>query len=243
MKPNAPFILPRRRLFTVAATLLCIGGAASLVSMAGGAPVGEARVAPPLAMPGAPSTSSTETAVIAGGCFWGVQAVFQHVKGVSNALSGYAGGESGTALYEIVSSGVTGHAEAVQITYDPRQVSYARILQIYFSVAHDPTQLNRQGPDTGSQYRSAVFPQNDEQARIARAYIAQLDQAHTFKTALATRVEPGRRFFPAEAHHQDFLAHNPHHPYIVYNDMPKLDDLKRLFPDAWRPEAVLVGKG
>ena len=232
---------PRRRLLAVAALLVGTGAVMTLSAMAGGMG-GEARLVPPFAptTTAAAATATTETAVLAGGCFWGVQAVFQHTKGVTNAVSGYAGGEASTAVYESVGSGSTGHAEAVQVTYDPKQVSYAQLLQIYFSVAHDPTQLNRQGPDSGTQYRSAIFPANDDQARIARAYVEQLDKAHAFKSPIATRIETGRRFFPAEAYHQDYLARNPRQPYIVFNDLPKLDDLKRLFPQAWRAEPVLV---
>jgi peptide-methionine (S)-S-oxide reductase len=234
---------PRRRLLAAAALLVGTGAVMTLSAMAGGLG-SEARVVPAFTTGATtqPSpTAATETAVFAGGCFWGVQAVFQHVKGVSNAVSGYAGGEAATAVYESVGSGSTGHAEAVQVSFDPRQVSYAQLLQIYFSVAHDPTQLNRQGPDTGPQYRSAIFPASDDQARTARAYVEQLDKAHAFKSPIATRIETGRRFFPAEAYHQDYLARNPRQPYIVFNDMPKLDDLKRLFPQAWRAEPVLVG--
>jgi peptide-methionine (S)-S-oxide reductase len=187
-------------------------------------------------------TASEEVAVLAAGCFWGVQGVFQHVKGVSNAVSGYAGGEKRTAAYDAVSMGGTGHAESVQVTYDPRQISYARILQIYFSVAHDPTQLNRQGPDSGTQYRSALFPVNDEQARIAKAYIAQLGDAKVFGSRIVTTIEPGKAFYPAETYHQDFLVRNPSYPYIVINDLPKVDDLKRLFPELYRADPVLVAK-
>ena len=232
---------PRRRLLAVAALLVGTGAVMTLSAMAGGMG-GEARLVPPFAptTTAAAATATTETAVLAGGCFWGVQAVFQHTKGVTNAVSGYAGGEASTAVYESVGSGSTGHAEAVQVTYDPKQVSYAQLLQIYFSVAHDPTQLHRQGPDSGTQYRSAIFPANDDQARIARAYVEQLDKAHAFKSPIATRIETGRRFFPAETYHQDYLARNPRQPYIVFNDLPKLDDLKRLFPQAWRAEPVLV---
>jgi peptide-methionine (S)-S-oxide reductase len=186
------------------------------------------------------ATAPTEVAVLAGGCFWGVQGVYQHVKGVSNAVSGYAGGEKQTAVYEIVGSGTTGHAEAVQITYDPRQISFARLLQIYFSVVHDPTQLNRQGPDVGPQYRSAIFPLNDEQARVARAYIGQIAQARVFAAPIATKIEPGRTFYPAEAYHQDFLVRNPTHPYVAAHDLPKIEDLRRLHPDVYRAEPVRV---
>jgi peptide-methionine (S)-S-oxide reductase len=184
--------------------------------------------------------ATTETAVLAGGCFWGVQGVFQHVNGVTNAVSGYAGGEKSTAHYEVVGSGRTGHAESVRITFDPRKISYGRVLQIYFSVAHDPTQLNRQGPDVGTQYRSAIFPANAEQSRVAKAYIAQLNQAKSYSAAIVTRIEPGKEFFPAEDYHQDYLTLHPHQPYIVYNDLPKIDDLKKMFPDVYRDDPVLV---
>lgn len=186
--------------------------------------------------------SALETAVLAGGCFWGVQGVFQHVRGVSNAVSGYAGGTETTANYSAVSSGRTGHAEAVRITYDPRQISYGHLLQIYFSVAHNPTDLNRQGPDTGPQYRSTIFAENAEQARIAGAYIAQLDKARNFGKPLATTLEMQKRFFPAETYHQDYLARNPDSPYIARNDLPKIDNLKQLFPERYRPAPALVGK-
>jgi peptide-methionine (S)-S-oxide reductase len=189
--------------------------------------------------PGA-APAAAETAVLAGGCFWGVQGVFQHVAGVTNAVSGYAGGEGKTAHYETVGSGGTGHAESVQITFDPSKISYGRILQIYFSVAHDPTQLNRQGPDVGTQYRSAIFPANPEQAKVAKAYIAQLNQARVYDAAIVTKIEPDRQFFAAEDYHQDYLTRHPYQPYIVYNDLPKIDDLKRLFPETYRSEPVLV---
>jgi peptide-methionine (S)-S-oxide reductase len=184
--------------------------------------------------------ATAEVAVLAGGCFWGVQGVFQHVNGVTNAVSGYAGGDKKTAQYETVGTGRTGHAESVRVSFDPRKISYGRILQIYFSVAHDPTQLNRQGPDYGPQYRSAIFPANAEQARVAKAYIDQLNQARVYRAAIATKIEPNKEFYAAEDYHQDFLTRHPSHPYIVYNDLPKLDDLKRLFPDVYRPDPVLV---
>ncbi len=185
--------------------------------------------------------ATSETAVLAGGCFWGVQAVFQHVHGVTSAVSGYAGGNADTATYAAVSSGSTAHAESVRITFDPREISYGRLLQIYFSVAHDPTELNRQGPDIGTQYRSTIFPANAEQARVARSYIEQLNRANTFGRILATTVEPLKAFYPAEPYHQDFLTRNPEHPYIVINDMPKIDSLKRLFPASYQASPVLVG--
>ena len=187
-----------------------------------------------------PGTEKSAVAVFAGGCFWGVQGVFQHVKGVTGAVSGYAGGDKRAAIYEIVSSGATGHAESVQVTYDPRQISYGRLLQIFFSVAHDPTQLNRQGPDTGTQYRSAVFTASAAQEQVVKAYIAQLDQAHIFPKSIVTRIEPNRTFYAAEDYHQDYLTRNPKNPYIVINDLPKIGDLKRLLPEVYRPDPVLV---
>ena len=171
----------------------------------------------------------TETAVLAGGCFWGMEAVFEHVKGVSNVVSGFAGGAARDATYDAVSSERTRHAEAVKITYDPQQVSYAQLLQIYFTVAHDPTQVNRQGPDTGPSYRSAIFPQSPAQARFAKAFIARLNGARLFNKPIATRIESGG-FYPAEAYHQDFARKNPTHPYILVNDRPKVASLKSKFP-------------
>ncbi|MGH8325903.1 MAG: peptide-methionine (S)-S-oxide reductase MsrA [Steroidobacteraceae bacterium] len=183
---------------------------------------------------------TSEVAVLAGGCFWGVQGVFQHVIGVTSAVSGYAGGAKATAQYETVSTGTTGHAESVRITYDPREVSYGHLLQIYFSVVLDPTELNRQGPDVGTQYRSVIFPTNADQARVAKAYIVQLDHAHVFDAPIATRIELNQTFYPAEAYHQDFLARNPTYPYIVINDLPKISNLKRLLPGFYRAAPVLV---
>src|SRR4029079_6395110 len=173
---------------------------------------------PPAAAEAPAQSAGLETAVLAGGCFWGIQAVYQHVKGVTNAVSGYAGGAQKDAIYDAVSSGRTGHAESVKVTFDPRQVSYGRILQIYFSVAHDPTQLDRQGPDTGPQYRSEIFPQSEAQATAARDYIAQLDAAYVFKSKIATKVGAVKTaFFPAEDYHQDYAVLHPYQPYIVYN--------------------------
>jgi peptide-methionine (S)-S-oxide reductase len=187
--------------------------------------------------PGAPGL---QTVVLAGGCFWGVQAVFQHVKGVTQAVSGYAGGSKETAIYEIVSSGRTGHAESVQVTFDPRQISYGRILQIYFSVAHDPTQLNRQGPDTGTQYRSAIFYRDDSQKSIAQAYVAQLDKAGVFKRPIVTQINQLTEFYPAETYHQDYATLHPTSPYIAYNDLPKVENLQHVFADIYRDRPVLV---
>nr|WP_315257049.1 peptide-methionine (S)-S-oxide reductase MsrA [uncultured Duganella sp.] len=186
--------------------------------------------------------SGTQTAIFAGGCFWGVQGVFQHVKGVSNAVSGYAGGDARSASYEAVERGDTGHAESVRITYDPAQISYGKLLQIFFSVAHDPTQLNRQGPDSGTQYRSAIFPQTPAQQAVAEKYMVQLNASRAFRKPLATRIESGKQFYVAEAYHQNYLTLHPNDPYIVYNDLQKLTDLKRILPAQYRADAVLVRK-
>ena len=199
---------------------------------------GVALPAPAVDMPAGDATP--QVAVLAGGCFWGVQGVFQHTKGVSNAVSGYAGGSKATAVYELTNDGTTGHAESVQVTFDPRQVSYGQLLQVFFSVAHDPTQLNRQGPDTGTQYRSTIFPANAEQAAVAKAYIAQLDRTGVFKKKIVTTIEMGRTFYQAEKYHQDFLVRNPTYPYIVYNDLPKIENLKRLLPAMYRAVPALV---
>jgi peptide-methionine (S)-S-oxide reductase len=181
-----------------------------------------------------------QTAVFAGGCFWGVQGVYQHVRGVKNAVSGYAGGDRQTAQYEIVGNGSTGHAESVRVTFDPAEISYGELLQVFFSVIHDPTQLNRQGPDSGTQYRSAIFYNDASQQKIATAYIAQLDKAHSFRRAIVTRVDPLNGFYPAESYHQDFLIHNPTHGYIVYNDLPKVQNFKRVFPAIYSDKPVTV---
>jgi peptide-methionine (S)-S-oxide reductase len=198
-----------------------------------------AAVIPP---PTLDQTAKTDrqTVVLAGGCFWGVQAVYQHTKGVMSAVSGYAGGDKQTAHYEIVGTGRTGHAEAVSVTFDPRQISYGKILQIYFSVAHNPTELNRQGPDVGTQYRSAIFYADDEQKKVASAYIAELDKAHVFPQSIVTQLEPLHGFYPAEDYHQDFAVLHPSHPYIVFNDLPKVDNLKKLFAADYREMPVTV---
>jgi peptide-methionine (S)-S-oxide reductase len=181
-----------------------------------------------------PAASGEQTAVLAGGCFWGVDAVFKHVRGVSSVLSGYAGGSAATAHYEVVSTGTTGHAEAVKITYDPSQISYAQLLRIFFSVAHDPTELDRQGPDTGPQYRSAIFYATEDQKQTAQAYIEQLNQAKAFPAPIVTQVVPLQGFYPAEAYHQDFLARHPSYPYIVFYDLPKLQELQAQFPGVYK---------
>ncbi len=180
------------------------------------------------------SAKSTETAVVSGGCFWGIQAVFQHLKGVGSASSGYSGGAANTAHYEDVSTGATGHAESVKIVFDPSQISYGQILMIFFSVAHNPTELNYQGPDHGTQYRSSIFYSDGQQKKIAEAYIAQLDSAKIYSQPIVTQVVPLQAFYPAEAYHQDYLKHHSYEPYIVMNDLPKLASLKKEFPDLYR---------
>ncbi len=226
--------------------LLAAAGSACLIGFAlhgglGVAHAAEAAVVVPVPTIDEPAGGQhAETAVFAGGCFWGVQGVFQHVKGVANAVSGYAGGAKDTAQYETVSSGSTGHAEAVQVTFDPAQVSYGRLLQIYFSVAHDPTQLNYQGPDHGTQYRSALFPLDDAQRKVAQAYIAQIDAAKVYRKPIVTRVEPFKGFYAAEGYHQNFLTLNPDYPYIVANDLPKVADLQRIFPTQYTAKPTLV---
>ena len=222
--------------------LLAVLAMASLLLRLSSAPAEAAQAVPAPALDPQDQASS-EVAVLAGGCFWGVQGVFQHVEGVTKAVSGYAGGAQSTAHYEDVETGSTGHAESVEITFDPRKISYGRLLQIFFSVAHNPTELNRQGPDSGPQYRSAIFPRSAEQAATAEAYIAQLEEAHVFGEKIVTRLEEARAFFPAEGYHQDFLTRHPNSPYIVFNDLPKLAELKRLFPERWRAEPVLVAAG
>jgi len=219
----------------VGAALMAVGFAATRSTAE------EARKIPPPAVDEPLGAKGPEVAVVAGGCFWGVQGVFQHVDGVVSAVSGYDGGAAATAHYDMTSQGDTGHAESVRIAYDPSRITYGKILQIFFSVAHDPTELDRQGPDEGTQYRSAIFPQTPEQARIAKDYIAELDKSHAFGAPIVTSIEPGKTFYRAEDYHQDFLAHNPTYPYIVINDLPKIENLKRLFPDLYRPDPALVG--
>ena len=180
------------------------------------------------------TSKGEQTAVLAGGCFWGVEAVFEHVKGVKRVESGYAGGSADTAKYETVTSGRTGHAESVQITYDPSQITYGQLLKVFFAVAHNPTELNRQGPDVGTQYRSAIFHANEEQKRIAEKYIAQLDQAQVFAQKIATQVVPLKKFFEAEGYHQNYLVNHPNEPYIVQHDLPKLEALKKQLPELYK---------
>lgn len=209
-----------KRLWTICALFVGVTVAASAAS----------RFPDPAVDP-KPATPGLQTAVLAGGCFWGVEAVFERLTGVSNVVSGFAGGNKATAHYEIVSSGATGHAESVQITYDPAQISYGTLLKVFFAVAHDPTELNRQGPDEGTQYRSSIFYATPEQKTVAEDYIRQLDAARLFRRPIVTTVVPLQGFYPAEAYHQHFLDRNPTYPYIVYNDLPKLDQLKKDFPE------------
>ncbi|HLH10569.1 MAG TPA: peptide-methionine (S)-S-oxide reductase MsrA [Methylovirgula sp.] len=227
------------RRFELLASTFCAGAfAAALLWSAHPTLADPARVPPPAV--DERTTSTAETAVLAGGCFWGVQGVFQHVKGVSEAVSGYSGGGKDSAHYQLVGTGQTGHAESVRISFDPRVISYGKILQLYFSVATDPTELNRQGPDVGSQYRSVIFATNPEQARVARAYIAQLNSAGVFSRPIVTKVDPFRGFYPAEAYHQNFAALHPDDDYIAYNDLPKIENLRRMYPDLYRAQPKLV---
>ena len=200
----------------------------------------ETAVRAPAPIVTVPAGASSETAIFAGGCFWGVQGVFQHVKGVKSAVSGFTGGNGDTAHYERVSDGDTGHAESVRVVFDPRVVSYADLLRIYFSVVADPTQLNAQGPDVGTQYRSALFPTNEAQRKVAAAYLDQLRKAHLWSKPIVTRIEPLKPFYPAEGYHQDYLTLHPDSGYIRYNDLPKLAALKQLYPQYWREQPVLV---
>jgi peptide-methionine (S)-S-oxide reductase len=197
-------------------------------------------IPPPATEAPAPSGAALQSVVLAGGCFWGIQAVYQHVDGVHQAVSGYAGGTSSNPSYEQVSGGRTGHAEAVQVTFDPHKVSLGKILQIFFSVAHDPTQLNRQGPDFGTQYRSAIFFSSETEKRLAQTYVAQLDRATVFRRPIVTRIDPLTKFYPAEAYHQNYALTHPHSAYIVINDLPKVDNLKQMFPEVYRDEPVTV---
>ncbi len=225
----------------VSGTLLALG--VTLGLMAHGAAETAVVIPAPATDEPAPVGAASETAVLSGGCFWGVQAVFQHVKGVHRVVSGYSGGAKETATYDKVSSGRTGHAESVEITFDPRLVSYGTILQIYFSVAHNPTERDRQGPDTGTQYRSAIFAANDAQKEIAEAYVAQLDKAKVFPQPIVTKISPLTAFYPAEDYHQDYATRHPENPYIAFNDLPKVDNLSRLFPALYTPKAKLVTAG
>ncbi|ESY00603.1 MULTISPECIES: peptide-methionine (S)-S-oxide reductase MsrA [unclassified Mesorhizobium] len=233
----------RTPIFKSALAALIVAAAAAAFWQSPARSAEDAVVIPPPAVD-EKAASGSEKAIFAGGCFWGVQGVFQHVKGVTKAVSGYTGGAKDDAVYETVGSGRTGHAESVEITYDPSKVTYGQLLQVYFSVAHNPTQLNFQGPDSGTQYRSTIFAENGEQQKIAQSYIAQLDQAKVFAKPIVTTLETGKTFYPAEEYHQDFLTLNPTYPYIVYNDLPKVANLKSLFPGLYseKPVLVLAGK-
>ena len=229
---------PFRPFIAKAAIIGALAGAA-LLAYAPVRATEDAVVIPPPAMD-EPPADGLETVVVAGGCFWGVQGVFQHTAGVASVVSGYAGGAKATASYETVSTGSTGHAESVQVKFDPKKISYGKILQIFFSVVHDPTQLNRQGPDSGTQYRSAIFTTSDAQKKIADAYIAQLDQAKAFKKPIVTKVGKLEGFYPAEAYHQDYLTLHPNQPYIAYNDLPKVENLKKIFAGNYLEKPTLV---
>ncbi|CAN7143154.1 peptide-methionine (S)-S-oxide reductase MsrA [Mesorhizobium caraganae] len=233
----------RTPIFKSALAALIVAAAAAAFWQSPARSAEDAVVIPPPVMD-EKAASGSEKAIFAGGCFWGVQGVFQHVKGVTKAVSGYTGGAKDDAVYETVGSGRTGHAESVEITYDPSKVTYGQLLQVYFSVAHNPTQLNYQGPDSGTQYRSTIFAENGEQQKIAQSYIAQLDKAKVFPKPIVTTLETGKTFYPAEEYHQDFLTLNPTYPYIVYNDLPKVANLKSLFPALYsdKPVLVLAGK-
>jgi peptide-methionine (S)-S-oxide reductase len=225
-------------------TLRTIAAAAAIATLCGFSAACADAVNKPIpaaavdaAKTGAPPS---ETAVLAGGCFWGLQGVFEHVKGVTKVVAGYSGGAKATAIYELVGTETTGHAESVQVTFDPRIVSYGELLRVYFAVAHDPTELNRQGPDSGTSYRSEIFTASPAQAKIANAYVAQLTAAHVFGSPIVTRIEPLKGFYAAEDYHQDFLVHNPDYPYIVVNDMPKIAALKSVLPALYRDKPVLL---
>jgi peptide-methionine (S)-S-oxide reductase len=216
------------RSFGIVSALMLLGVLAACNTVSATAAVGDPVVDDSLA-----ANSSQQTVVLAGGCFWGMQLLFEHVKGVVSVTAGYSGGSAKTAEYETVSSGGTGHAESVRITYDPSKITYGRLLKVFFSVAHNPTELNRQGPDEGTQYRSVIFYANDDQLRIARAYIDQLDQARVFSHKIVTQLTPLSAFYPAEAYHQNYAIHNPDNPYIAINDLPKVDHLRKQLPDLY----------
>jgi len=235
----SPTNLPRRG-FAAALTGLVAALAVAAAPLQGSAAEAAVKIPPLAGETGTGATAAPETAVFAGGCFWGVQGVFQHTRGVLSAVSGYAGGSQATAHYEIVGTGMTGHAESVQVRFDPKQVSYAQLLQIFFSVAHDPTQLNRQGPDRGTQYRSALFTLDATQQQTAQRYIAQLDAAKVYPAKIVTQVAPLAAFYPAEGYHQDYATLHPESGYIATFDLPKIAALKSLFAAQYRADPVLV---
>ena len=234
------FLRSRRQFSRLSLCAAAAGALAVAAFIASPLRAAEDAVVIPAPSMDAPSTGGVQTVVIAGGCFWGVQGVFQHTAGVVSAMSGYAGGNKSTANYSSVSTGTTGHAEAVQIKYDPQKISYGKLLQIYFSVAHDPTELNRQGPDSGTQYRSQIFTTSEEQKKVADAYIAQLNAAKVYPKPIVTKVASLEGFYPAEAYHQDYLTLHPNQPYIAYNDIPKVENLKKLFADNYIEKPTLV---
>jgi len=231
----------RSRPFNRLSLIAAASGALALAAFAL-APLRAAEDAVVIPPPAAdvPAADGVQTVVLSGGCFWGVQGVFQHTAGVVSAVSGYSGGSQANAQYELVSTGTTGHAESVEVKYDPKRISYGKILQIFFSVAHDPTQLNRQGPDTGTQYRSAIFTTSDAQKKAAEAYIAQLDAAKVYSRPIVTKVGALQAFYPAEGYHQDYLTLHPNQPYIAYNDLPKIENLKKLFAENYQEKPTLV---
>ena len=239
---DRPTEAPRHRGFALRHFVYAFAAVAALGVAVHLARAAEPAVAlpPPAVDDTAPAGAPLQKAVLAGGCFWGMQAVYQHTKGVTDAVSGYSGGQKDTAHYEMVGTGTTGHAESVEVTFDPHQISYGKILQIYFSVAHNPTELNFQGPDEGTQYRSEIFYADPDQKRVAEAYIAQLGAAHVFTAPIATKVGALTGFYPAEDYHQDFAVLHPNYPYIVFNDAPKVVNLQRLFPELYRATPVTV---
>ena len=223
----------KKNLFTVVLAAAFLGCGANAET------INRAIPAPAVDIPAA-EASGPQVAVLAGGCFWGLQGMFEHVRGVTKVVAGYSGGEASTAHYEMVGTETTGHAESVEITFDPKQVTYGQLLQLYFSVAHDPTQLNRQGPDSGPSYRSEIFYTSPSQERVARAYVAQLAKANVFKSPIVTKIEPLKGFYAAEDYHQDYLIQHPHQPYIVFNDLPKIEALKSVYPQMYRDKPVMV---
>jgi len=230
--------LKHKQTFYAVLALVLVAGFAIKVSVAVRAANPAVSLPPPEMNPSVSQSNARETAVLSGGCFWGVQGVFEHVAGVKRVVAGYAGGDKNTATYEQVSTGTTGHAETVEITFDPRKISFGQILQIFFSVAHDPTELNRQGPDEGTQYRSEIFYNDSRQREVAQAYIAQLDRTHILTAPIVTRVDPNKGFFSAEDYHQDYLIHHPESMYVVFNDLPKVANLRKLFPEFYLESPV-----
>jgi peptide-methionine (S)-S-oxide reductase len=229
---------PKPARHVASAALVCLGLAGAW--WFAGAQAAEPATVVPAPAVDAPTATDTQTAVLAGGCFWGLQGMFEHVQGVTRVVAGYSGGDQATAHYEMVGTETTGHAESVEITFDPKKITYGQLLRLYFSVAHDPTELNRQGPDSGPSYRSEIFFTSPAQERVAKAYVAQLNQGKVFGKPIATRIEPMKGFYPAEGYHQDYLIHNPTQPYIVRNDLPKIEALKKVYPELYRETPVML---